>query len=238
MMPDLSEQPSEHGQTPAEAAKAAAAADHKPSARGWIHAITLPVALFAGLVLVAISETPAARWSTAVFAASGVILFGMSALYHRFNWTPKSKAALRRLDHANIFILIAGTYTPMAMLALPFPKSVILLSLVWGGAVIGILLRVFILNTPRWLYVALYLLLGWAAVMYMVDLFTFSPAMAILIIVGGLAYSVGAVAYALKRPNPSPKHFGFHEIFHTLTVVAWGCHWASVLVATLTVSQQ
>ena len=103
---------------------------------------------------------------------------------------------------------------------------------------IGILLRVFILNTPRWLYVALYLLLGWAAVMYMVDLFTFSPAMAILIIVGGLAYSVGAVAYALKRPNPSPKHFGFHEIFHTLTVVAWGCHWASVLVATLTVSQQ
>ncbi|MGO3757654.1 MAG: PAQR family membrane homeostasis protein TrhA [Agrococcus casei] len=237
-MPDLSEQPSEHGQTPAEAAKAAAAADHKPSARGWIHAITLPVALFAGLVLVAISETPAARWSTAVFAASGVILFGMSALYHRFNWTPKSKAALRRLDHANIFILIAGTYTPMAMLALPFPKSVILLSLVWGGAVIGILLRVFILNTPRWLYVALYLLLGWAAVMYMVDLFTFSPAMAILIIVGGLAYSVGAVAYALKRPNPSPKHFGFHEIFHTLTVVAWGCHWASVLVATLTVSQQ
>lgn len=237
-MPDLSEQPSERGQTPAEAAKAAAAADHKPSARGWIHAITLPVALFAGLVLVAISETPAARWSTAVFAASGVILFGMSALYHRFNWTPKSKAALRRLDHANIFILIAGTYTPMAMLALPFPKSVILLSLVWGGAVIGILLRVFILNTPRWLYVALYLLLGWAAVMYMVDLFTFSPAMAILIIVGGLAYSVGAVAYALKRPNPSPKHFGFHEIFHTLTVVAWGCHWASVLVATLTVSQQ
>lgn len=237
-MPDLSEQPSEHGQTPAEAAKAAAAADHKPSARGWIHAITLPVALFAGLVLVAISETPAARWSTAVFAASGVILFGMSALYHRFNWTPKSKAALRRLDHANIFILIAGTYTPMAMLALPFPKSVILLSLVWGGAVIGILLRVFILNTPRWLYVALYLLLGWAAVMYMVDLFTFSPAMAILIVVGGLAYSVGAVAYALKRPNPSPKHFGFHEIFHTLTVVAWGCHWASVLVATLTVSQQ
>ena len=87
--------------------------------------ITLPVALFAGLVLVAISETPAARWSTAVFAASGVILFGMSALYHRFNWTPKSKAALRRLDHANIFILIAGTYTPMAMIALPFPKSVI-----------------------------------------------------------------------------------------------------------------
>ena len=237
MIPDLSEQPSEHGQTPAEAAKAAAMADYKPTARGWIHAVTLPVALFAGLVLVAISTTPAARWSTAVFAASGVILFGMSALYHRFNWTPKSKAALRRLDHANIFILIAGTYTPMAMLALPFPKSVILLSLVWGGAVIGILLRVFILNTPRWLYVALYLLLGWAAVMYMVDLFTFSPAMAILIIVGGLAYSLGAVAYALKRPNPSSKHFGFHEIFHTLTVVAWGCHWAAVLVATLTVSQ-
>lgn len=237
MKPDLAEQPSEQGQTPAEAAKAAADAQHKPTMRGWIHAVTLPVALFAGLVLVAISETPAARWSTAVFAASGVILFGMSALYHRFNWTPKSKAALRRLDHANIFILIAGTYTPMAMIALPFPKSVITLSIIWGGAVIGILLRVFILNTPRWLYVALYLLLGWGAVMYMGDLFAYSPAMAILVIVGGLAYSAGAVAYALKRPNPSMKHFGFHEIFHALTVVAWGCHWSAVLVATLSVSQ-
>lgn len=235
-MPNLAEQPSERRQSPKAAAKAAADALKKPSARGWIHAITLPVALFAGLVLVAISETPAARWSTAVFAASGVILFGMSALYHRFNWTPRTKAALRRLDHANIFILIAGTYTPMAMLALAFPKSVILLSLVWGGAIIGILLRVFFINAPRWLYVALYLILGWAAVMYLGDLFAFSIAMAILIIVGGLAYSVGAIAYATKRPNPSPNHFGFHEIFHTLTVVAWGCHWAAVLVATLTVS--
>lgn len=235
-MPDLAEHPSEHGQTPREAAKAAAEAAKKPSARGWIHAVALPVALFAGLVLVAISDTATARWSTAVFAASGVILFGMSALYHRFNWTPKTKAALRRLDHANIFILIAGTYTPMAMLALPFPKSVILLSLVWGGAIIGILLRVFFLNAPRWLYVALYLVLGWAAVMYIVDLFAFSIPMAILIIVGGLAYSVGAIAYATKRPNPSPNHFGFHEIFHTFTVVAWACHWAAVLVATLTYS--
>ena len=235
-MPDLAERPSEHERTPRPIAKSAAEVAEKPSARGWIHAIALPVALFAGLVLVAISTTPAARWSTAVFAAAGVILFGMSALYHRFNWTPKVKAALRRLDHANIFILIAGTYTPMALLALPFPKSVILLSLVWGGAVIGILLRVFFLGAPRWLYVALYLILGWAAVMYLGDLFAFSIPMAILIIVGGLAYSVGAIAYATKRPNPSPNHFGFHEIFHTFTVVAWGCHWAAVLVATLTVS--
>ena len=205
----------------------------KPTMRGWIHAVTVPVALIACLTLVVLSPTPIARLATAVFTLSSMLLFGMSALYHRFNWGPKAKAALRRIDHANIFLLIAGTYTPMALLALEWPHSVILLSAVWGGAVIGILSRVFWVGAPRWLYVPLYVLLGWAAVAYMGPLFSFSVPMAVLIIIGGLAYTLGAVAYGFKRPNFSSKHFGFHEVFHTLTVVAWGCHFAAVLIASL-----
>lgn len=205
----------------------------KPVLRGWIHAVTVPIALFAGLTLVSLAPTPAARFSSAVFTAASVVLFGMSALYHRFNWGPKAKAALRRIDHANIFLLIAGTYTPMSVLALEPRKATILLSLVWGGALIGTAARIFWVNAPRWVYVPLYVILGWAAVMYMGDLFAFSVPMTVLIIAGGIAYTLGALAYGLKRPNPFPGYFGFHEIFHLLTVIAFGCHWAAVLIAAL-----
>lgn len=212
------------------------AAPFKPTGRGWIHAVALPFALIAGLVLVAISPTIEIRFATAVFAFSGVLLFGSSALYHRFTWSPKVSRTLRRIDHASIFVLIAGTYTPTAIIALSTEQAVLLLSIVWGGALVGILMRVFWTSAPRWIYVPLYLALGWAAVMYLGDIFAFSIAMGTLIVAGGLAYTVGAVAYALKRPNFSAKHFGFHEIFHALTVIAFGCHWAAVLVAALTVS--
>ena len=140
---------------------------------------------------------------------------------------------LKRIDHANILILIAGTYTPIGVLALPPEKGAILLAAVWGGALLGILFRVLWIGAPRWLYVAIYLALGWAAVMYMPDLFRASVAMMILVIVGGLLYSAGAVFYALKRPNPSPRHFGFHEIFHVCTVLAFLCHWAAALLIAL-----
>ncbi|WP_293696337.1 hemolysin III family protein [uncultured Agrococcus sp.] len=209
------------------------AQDVKPALRGWIHAATVPLALLAGLTLVSLAPTPAARFSSAIFTAASVVLFGMSALYHRFNWGPKAKAALRRIDHANIFLLIAGTYTPMSVLALPPAKATLLLSLVWGGALLGTAARVFWVGAPRWVYVPLYVILGWAAVMYMGDLLAFSVPMTVLIIAGGVAYTVGALAYALKRPNPFPNHFGFHEIFHTLTVIAFGCHWAAVLIAAM-----
>ena len=165
--------------------------------------------------------------------ATSLLLFGNSALYHRFSWKPKMRATLKRIDHANILLLIAGTYTPIAVLALPTSKSVLLLSLVWGGAILGILFRVFWIDAPRWLYVALYLVLGWAAVMYIVDLFAANAAMMILVIVGGLLYTGGAVVYALKRPNPWPGHFGFHEIFHVCTVLAFLCHWTACLLIAL-----
>ncbi|GAA1697095.1 hemolysin III family protein [Microbacterium sediminicola] len=213
--------------------EAPAPTELKPSWRGWIHAGTFPVAIAAGIVLIVLAQGTAAKWAAAVFMATSLLLFGNSALYHRFNWKPTTKAVLKRIDHANILLLIAGTYTPLAVLALPSPASIILLSLVWGGAILGILFRVFWIDAPRWLYVALYLLLGWAAVMYIVPLFQASVAMMVLVIVGGLLYTLGAVVYALKRPNPWPNHFGFHEIFHVCTVLAFLCHWAACLIISL-----
>ncbi len=216
-----------------EAAAVSAQVDLKPTWRGWIHAGTFPVAIAAGIVLIVLAEGAAAKWASAVFMASSVLLFGNSALYHRFNWKPTTKAVLKRIDHANIMLLIAGTYTPIAVLALPPQKGLLLLALVWAGALLGILFRVFWINAPRWLYVALYLLLGWAAVMYLVDLLQASVAMMVLVIVGGLLYTGGAVCYALKKPNPWPGHFGFHEIFHVCTVLAFLCHWTACLLIAL-----
>jgi hemolysin III len=204
--------------------------DVKPTWRGWIHAGTFPVTIVAGVVLIVLAEGAPAKWASAVFTLTSMLLFGNSALYHRFNWKPKAKLALKRIDHANIFLLIAGTYTPLAVLALPPDKGWLLLGIVWGGALLGIGFRVFWINAPRWLYVPLYLLLGWAAVMYLGDLLAASVAMMVLVIVGGLLYTVGAIIYALKKPNPWPGRFGFHEIFHTCTVLAFMCHWTATLI--------
>lgn len=216
-----------------EAAAADAVIEVKPSWRGWVHAGTFPVAIAAGVVLIVLSEGAPSKWAAAVFMASSLLLFGNSALYHRFNWGPRTKIVLKRIDHANILLLIAGTYTPLATLALPPEKGTLLLFLVWGGALLGILFRVFWIHAPRWLYVALYLLLGWAAVMYIVDLLNANVAMMVLVIVGGLLYTGGAVVYALKKPNPWPGHFGFHEIFHVCTVLAFLCHWTACLLIAL-----
>lgn len=204
--------------------------DTKPTWRGWIHAGTFPVAIALGVILIVLADGAAAKISSAVFMVCSLLLFGVSALYHRFNWSEGTKRLLKRLDHANIFLLIAGSYTPITVLALPQDKAILLLCLVWGGALLGIGFRVFWISAPRWLYVPLYVLLGWAAVMFIVDFFVANAAMMILIIVGGLLYTAGAVVYGLKRPNPFPGHFGFHEIFHTLTLLAFLCHWTAILL--------
>ena len=216
-----------------EAAELDARTEIRPTWRGWIHAATFPVAIAAGIILIVLGQGPAAKWACAVFMATSLLLFGNSALYHRFNWGPRTFAVLKRIDHANILLLIAGTYTPIAVLALPPQQGLILLVVVWSGALLGILFRVFWIDAPRWLYVALYLVLGWAAVMYMIDLFQANAVMMILVIVGGLLYTGGAVVYALKRPNPWPGHFGFHEIFHVCTVLAFLCHWTACLLIAL-----
>ncbi len=202
----------------------------KPTWRGWIHAGTFPIAIVLGVILIVLADGVAAKVSSAVFVLSSLLLFGISALYHRFNWSLPTKKLLKRLDHANIFLLIAGSYTPITVLALPQDKAVLLLCLVWGGALLGIGFRVFWIGAPRWLYVPLYVILGWAAVMFIVDFFNANAAMMTLIIVGGLCYTVGAVFYGLKRPNPFPGKFGFHEIFHTLTLLAFLCHWTAIFL--------
>lgn len=212
---------------------AAAAGEKKPAWRGWIHAATFPITIAAGIVLIVLAHGTVAKWAAAVFMACSMILFGISALYHRFNWKPKTKQVFRRLDHANIFLLIAGTYTPIALLALPREKGLILLIAVWAGALLGIGFRVFWIGAPRWLYVLLYVALGWAAVMYVVDIAHANIAAMVLVIVGGLLYTVGAVVYGFKRPNPVPGIFGFHEIFHSLTVLAFLCHWTAALLLAL-----
>lgn len=209
------------------------AEDEKPTWRGWIHAGMFPLAIAAGVLLVVFADGGAAKASAAIFMATSLLLFGVSAVYHRFDWSPTVKAVFRRLDHANIFLLIAGTYTPLSVNALPFDKGVVLLSLVWGGALLGILFRIFWLRAPRWSYVPIYVGLGWAAVLYAGDLIAFDWVAMLLVLLGGVAYTVGALFYGFKRPNPFPGRFGFHELFHACTAIAFGCHWvASLLIVT------
>jgi hemolysin III len=205
-------------------------AEVKPTWRGWIHAATFPLAIVLGVILIVAADGAPAKISSAIFVLSSLLLFGNSALYHRIDWKPRTKMILKRIDHANIFLLIAGSYTPITVLSLPAPKATLLLWLIWGGAGLGILFRVFWIGAPRWLYVPLYLAMGWGALAYIVDFFSANAAMMTLILVGGLLYSIGAVIYGLKRPNPFPGKFGFHEIFHSLTLLAFLCHWVGILL--------
>ena len=208
-------------------------AEDKPTWRGWIHTGVLPLVIAGGIVLVVLANGVAAKVTTAIFFATSVLLFGNSALYHRFNWKPKAKVTLKRIDHANIFLLIAGSYTPITWLALPQEKAILLMSIIWGTAVLGIGFRVFWISAPRWLYVLIYIAMGWGAFVYVVDFMNANAPMMILILCGGLCYTLGAVVYALKKPNPFPGHFGFHEIFHSFTVLAFMCHWTGILLVAL-----
>jgi hemolysin III len=236
---------SEHAHTTAERVEEAAEhlRDHvrdvldevKPKLRGWLHAATAPLTLVAGIVLIVLSPTAATRLGSAIFAASALVLFTVSAVYHRGTWSPRTWAFLRRFDHANIFLLIAGSYTPFTLLLLEGRDRNILLTVVWIGAALGILFRIFWADAPRWLYTPIYIGLGWAAVFYFAD-FVASGGTAVLtlMVAGGLLYTLGGVVYGLKRPNPSPTWFGFHEVFHTLTILAFVTHYVGISIATYT----
>lgn len=205
----------------------------KPKLRGWLHAGTFPFATAAGIVLICLAPTTSARWAAAVYTLGSMLLFGISALYHRFYWGATGEAVLRRLDHSNIFLLIAGTYTPLGVVLLRGNDRILLLSLAWGGALIGILFRIFWVGAPRWLYTPIYLALGWVAIFWMGDFYHLGGAAVVtLLAIGGGLYSIGAVIYGTKRPNPSPLWFGFHEIFHACTVAAFICHYIAVSIAT------
>src|SRR4051794_16688470 len=207
---------------------AAAIAFAKPRLRGWLHTIIAPVALVCGIVLIVLAPTGPAAVAAAVFGLSAVLLFTTSAIYHRGNWSPRAEQRLKRFDHANIFLLIAGTYTPFAVLALEGETRVAVLTAVWGTAIAGAASRVLWVGAPRWSYVPLYLGLGWAAVFVLPQLLHGAGLAAfILICVGGALYTAGGVIYGLRRPNPSPRWFGFHEIFHSLTVAAFICQYVA-----------
>jgi hemolysin III len=232
-MTDWRENESLPGYVPVSEGFAEQTKEIKPTWRGWIHAGVLPIVIAGGIVLVILANGMPAKITTAIFFASSLLLFGNSALYHRFNWSPKVKLALKRIDHANIFLLIAGSYTPITWLALPQDKAILLMSLIWGSAVLGIGFRVFWISAPRWLYTPIYVAMGWGAIAFVVDFMNANAPMMILILAGGLCYTIGAVVYALKKPNPFPGKFGFHEIFHTLTVLAFMCHWVAALLIAL-----
>jgi hemolysin III len=191
-----------------------------------------PLALVAGLVLITITTELRGRVTLTIFTLTAVSLFTCSAIYHRVPWGPSAKAIWRRIDHANIPLLIAGTYTPFAIYLLDKSQAVILLSLVWGGALLSGVFRVFWLSAPRWLYVPIYLALGWAALIYLPDFYR-NGGLAVLLLVatGGILYSLGAIIYAVKWPNFSINWFGFHELFHAMTAAAFISHFiAAILV--------
>jgi hemolysin III len=207
----------------------------KPRLRGWLHAGTFPLSLAAGIVLVVLSPDTRSRIATGIFALTASLLFGVSAVYHRGTWGPRAYAVLKRLDHANIFLIIAGTYTPFSVVLLQHDGGTTLLWIVWVFALAGIAFRVFWVGAPRWLYTPVYLAMGWVAVFYLPQiLHTGGPAVVALLAVGGAFYTVGGVVYALKRPNPSPRWFGFHEVFHALTLLAFVAHYVAVSIATYT----
>ncbi len=205
----------------------------KPQWRGWIHTVTAPLAFAAGLMLVILAPTPDKKITSAIYALTGVLLFGISAIYHRGNWSPGVKIVLKRLDHTNIMLVIAGSYTPLAWSLLDRPKAELLLWLIWSGAILGVLFRLLWTDAPRWLYVPIYIALGCGALFFLPDFFAANIASAVLICVGGALYIAGAVFYALKKPNFSYKHFGFHELFHAFTVFAFAAHYIAIALAVL-----
>lgn len=203
----------------------------KPHLRGWMHLVMAPLVIVGGSILIATAATGAGQVAALVFVATAVLLFSTSALYHRGNWSARTDAILRRWDHANIFLIIAGSYTPFALL-LPRTSAITLLVIVWSGAIAGVLFRVLWLSAPRWLYVPIYLALGYVALFYIKPLITHGGwTIVAFIITGGVFYTAGALVYGTKRPNPSPRWFGFHELFHAFTILAFVSHFVAAAIA-------
>jgi hemolysin III len=204
--------------------------DAKPRLRGVLHQWAACVALGAGAVLVSLAQSPRVAAAVATFAGSLVVLFAVSAVYHRVDWSAAARARMRRMDHASIFVLIAGTYTPVALLALPLEAGQSLLVAAWSAALLGILQSLFWIRAPKPITALLAVAVGWTVIPYLgTARASLSTAGFALIAAGGIAYTAGAVAYALKRPNPWPGVFGYHEVFHALTIVGAALHFVAVV---------
>jgi hemolysin III len=212
----------------------------KPRLRGWLHLATAPVTLAAGVVLIALSPTAATRLGSVVYVLSSVLLFSVSAIYHRGRWSPRAAGVLRRLDHSSIFLLIAGTYTPFSLLLLRGTDRAVMLTVIWVGALLGMGFRVLWIDAPRRLCVPIYVGLGCAAIFALPEFaggaerlgVGIGTAVLVLIAAGGLLYILGGAVYGFRRPDPWPRYFGFHEVFHSFTVLAFVAHYVGLSLAT------
>ncbi len=201
----------------------------KPRLRGVSHQWAFFAALVAGVVLVVNAPSRRALAAAAVYAAALAGMFGASALYHRIDWRPRVSVWMRRLDHSMIFVLIAGTYTPIALLLLDGDFSRIVLGVLWGGAILGLVLNLVWIGAPSWLAALIYVALGWVGIATLPQLIRGGGAMAAaLLVAGGVLYTAGAVVYARRRPDPRPAVFGFHEVFHVFVIAAAIVHFVAV----------
>jgi hemolysin III len=202
----------------------------KPRLRGVSHEWAFFVSLVLGAGLIVAADTPEATLAVGIYAVSLSALFGTSALYHRVDWRrPELRRWMRRLDHSMIFLLIAGTYTPFALLALHGTIADAILVIVWAGALAGTVVEMIWIDAPKWVTALIYLALGWVAVVAFPELWrSLGPGGTVLVAAGGLLYSAGAVVYATQRPNPSPAVFGYHEVFHLFVIAAAAAHFGAI----------
>lgn len=206
----------------------------RPTWRGVIHLIAfcLTPALAATMIALAGVESGRAAVGASVYCTSMAAMFGVSALYHRKTWSGRGWQVMRRLDHATIFVFIAGTYTAFGLLALDGVTRWWVLCTVWAGCLVGVVLKLRWPHAPRWVGVPIYLAVGWIAVAVVGDIATNAGIAAlVLLLAGGLLYTLGGVAYATHRPDPKPGSFGYHEVFHLLTVIAATCQYIAVFLA-------
>ena len=201
----------------------------KPRLRGVFHQYAFYVAIVAGAVLVAVSDSARELVATWIYAVALAAMFGVSALYHRVNWrSTRVRTWMRRLDHSTILLLIAGTYTPFALLAFDGRIGDVILVVVWCGAAAGLVLNLAWVDAPKWLTALVFIALGWVGVVAVPELLDLGVAPLVLVVVGGGLYTLGAVTYALRKPNPVPGTFGYHEIFHVLVIAAAAVHFIAI----------
>jgi len=201
----------------------------KPKLRGVLHQAGFAIALGLAPFMIVGADRGRPRLAAAVFAGSVAACFGASALYHRVTWTARARLWMRRIDHAGVYLLIAGTYTPVSLLVLRGAWRPVVLTIVWVGALAAIVLKFVWVAAPKWLAAAIGIALGWMAVIVLPQLVArLHPAAVILLSVGGLAYTAGAVVYARRRPDPAPAVFGYHELFHALTIVGVACQYVAI----------